>query len=219
MLVQLIGLLFPRNFFVTSITYYIRIWITTAVKVKRFVLRYVVDIGIPEKGEKMMDTISWTADFQRDQKGIWPNYLVSLLIRRVGGSVIWPSAKMLRDSFWTSFVLYLKVLNRHVPILTYVFFTLNWLTLTPKTQFVQFYLKVPSYFLSSDKAAKVCDTGDEAVMKLQNKIKIGISKISTLFFCYNLYSKLEAEILGIIRKIWASFDTKKVLLPVERCGY
>ena len=27
-------------------------------------------------------------------------------------------------------------------------FTLNWLTLTPKTHFVQFYLKVASYFLS-----------------------------------------------------------------------
>ena len=158
----------------------------------------------------MMDTISWTADFQRDQKGIWPNYLVSLLIRRVGGSVIWSSAKMLRDNFWTSFVLYCKSVKSacaHFDI--YVFFTLSWLTLTPKTQFVQFYLKVASYFLSRDKAAKVCDTGDEAVMKLQKKIKIGISKISTFFFCYNLYSKLEAEILGIIRKIWASFWHQK----------
>ena len=33
-------------------------------------------------------------------------------------------------------------------ILTGVFFTLNWSTFTPKTHFVQFYLKVVSYFLS-----------------------------------------------------------------------
>ena len=32
-----------------------------------------------------------------------------------------------------------------------VFFTLNWLTMTPKTHFVQFCLKVASYFLSGAK--------------------------------------------------------------------
>ena len=35
-----------------------------------------------------------------------------------------------------------------VPILICIFFTLNWLTLTPKTHFVEFYLKVASYVLS-----------------------------------------------------------------------
>ena len=38
-------------------------------------------------------------------------------------------------------------LKADAPILTSVFFTINWLTLTPKTQFVQFCLKVASYFL------------------------------------------------------------------------
>ena len=40
-----------------------------------------------------------------------------------------------------------RKLKRVVPILTCIL-TLNWLTLTPKTHFVQFYLKVASYFLS-----------------------------------------------------------------------
>ena len=40
------------------------------------------------------------------------------------------------------------ILKRVVPILTCVFSTLNWLTLAPKTHFIQFYLKVTFYFLS-----------------------------------------------------------------------
>ena len=39
-------------------------------------------------------------------------------------------------------------LKEVVPILTCVVYTLNWLTLTPKTHFAQFYLKITFYFLS-----------------------------------------------------------------------
>ena len=64
-----------------------------------------------------------------------------------------------------------------VPILTCVFFTLNWLTLTPGTHFVQFYLKVASYFLLWGK--NKFDTEDEAFLIRHKKIKIDISEIGT----------------------------------------
>ena len=45
------------------------------------------------------------------------------------------------------FSIFLLNLKGFVAILSCVFSTLNWLTLTPKTHFVQFYLKVTFYFL------------------------------------------------------------------------
>ena len=38
------------------------------------------------------------------------------------------------------------ILKRDVPFLKCIFFTQNWLTLTPKTQFVQVFLKVALIF-------------------------------------------------------------------------
>ena len=67
-----------------------------------------------------------------------------------------------------------------MPILTRVYSPLNELTLTmltPKTHFAQFYFKVTFYFFSP--WAKISDTGDEAVMKIHKKTKIGITEIGT----------------------------------------
>ena len=80
-------------------------------------------------------------------------------------------------------------------------FTLNWSTLTPVTHFVQFQLKVASYF--SPGAKKEHDTGNEAAMKIHKKIKIGIPEIGT-------FSAITAKVyliwswnFGVImRKIW-----------------
>ena len=63
-------------------------------------------------------------------------------------------------------------------------FTLNWLTLIPKTYFVQFYLKVASYFLSWGKNNNVA-----LGMRLlwHKEIKIGIPEIGT-------FSAITAEV-------------------------
>ena len=64
-----------------------------------------------------------------------------------------------------------------VPIFSFVFLTLNWMTLTPKTQFAQFFPKVTFYFLFLWQKL-VCNTGDEAFMKIHTKIKI-LGQLST----------------------------------------
>ena len=86
------------------------------------------------------------------------------------------------------------VLKWDVPILT-MFFTLNWLILTPKTHFVQIYQNVAFNLLSWGKNKNVTlgmRPGDEALIKIHKKIKIGILEIG---YCYN--SEFEAEILGL----------------------
>ena len=70
-----------------------------------------------------------------------------------------------------------------VPILTCVFSTLNWLTLTPKVHFAQFYLKaneVTLYFLSWGKN-KYVTLGMRLLWKYKKKkkIKIGIPETNT----------------------------------------
>ena len=57
-------------------------------------------------------------------------------------------------------------------------FTLNWLTLTPKTHFIQFYLKVASYFLSWGKNENVT-LGMRLLWKYIRKSKLVIPKIGT----------------------------------------
>ena len=72
--------------------------------------------------------------------------------------------------------------------------------MTPKTHSVaQFDLKVASSFLSW---GTTCDIGDEAVMKIHKKVKIGIPETGTF----------SAISYGL------SFDSKKVLFPVEPWG-
>ena len=93
-----------------------------------------------------------------------------------------------------------------MPILTCVFFALNWLTLTPKTHFVQFYLIFSSYFLSWGQKY-VCDTGDEAVMKKHKKIKTGIYWKSIFFFRFQSIINLKLKFWGLIYGVL--FDTKK----------
>ena len=80
------------------------------------------------------------------------------------------------------------------------------------THFVQFYLNVASYFLSWGKIRMW--HGDEAVMKMHKKIKIGIKRY---IFCYNCRS-----IVNLKLKFWSYFEKnmgfylapKKHMLPV-----
>ena len=58
----------------------------------------------------------------------------------------------------------------HVPILTFIF-SLNWLTLTSKIHFVQFHLKVASYFLSWGKN-KYVTLGMRLLLKYIRKSKL-----------------------------------------------
>ena len=66
-----------------------------------------------------------------------------------------------------------------MPILTCIFFTFNWLTLTSEMHFVKFHPEVASCLLSRGK--KVCTPGDEAVMKIHKKLFPGIPFNFTLF--------------------------------------
>ena len=43
----------------------------------------------------------------------------------------------------------------------------------------------------------MCDTGDEAVMKIHRKIKIDVPEISTFSAITVKYCEFEAEILGV----------------------
>ena len=88
---------------------------------------------------------------------------------------------------------YLKAV---VHIMTYVFYTPNWLTLTLKTHFAQFHHKVTCYFLSWGKTSlwhwgwgSYANTEDN-----QNKYTG-----SSYIFCYNFQStvKFETEIFGL----------------------
>ena len=67
---------------------------------------------------------------------------------------------------------------------------------------------------------QICDTGDEAVVKIHKNIKIGIPEIGT-FFCYNLQSivDLKLKFKGYNEKNMGFHLTpKKELLPVSPWG-
>ena len=75
----------------------------------------------------------------------------------------------------------------------HVFFTLNWLTLTPKTHSVQFYLKVAYYLLSWGK--NKVTLGMRLLWKYIRKSKLVYQKRYT--FCYNFLS-----IVNLKLKFW-----------------
>ena len=95
-------------------------------------------------------------------------------------------------------LLFILIKGRDVPILTWVFFTLNWLTLIPKTHFAQFDLRL----------LLICSPKAEIGMwhwgwgcyenTLYKKIKIGLPEIDTFsvitfkiwwIWSWNLYIK------------------------------
>ena len=65
-----------------------------------------------------------------------------------------------------------------MPILACAISALNWLTLTPKIHFANFFPQV-DFLFSLMGQKQTCDTGDEAEMKVHKKIKIGIQEIGT----------------------------------------
>ena len=72
------------------------------------------------------------------------------------------------------------MLKVDMPILTCIFFTFNWLTLTSEMHFLKFHPEVASCLLSRGKR-KVCTPGDEAIMKIHKKLFSGILFNFTLF--------------------------------------
>ena len=67
-----------------------------------------------------------------------------------------------------------------MPILTCIFFTFNWLTLTSEMHFVRFYPEVASCLLSRGKRKYMHPWG-EAIMKIHKKLFSGIPFNFTLF--------------------------------------
>ena len=90
-----------------------------------------------------------------------------------------------------------------VPILTCVFYTLNWLTLTPETHFAQFYLKVSFYFLSWAKN-KYVTLGMRLLWKYIRKSKLVYQLICTVSAITSKVKWIWSWNFGVImRKIWA----------------
>ena len=89
----------------------------------------------------------------------------------------------------------------------HVFFTLNWLTLTRKTHFVQFCLKVAPYLLLGQKIRMWhwgwgCYENTQENQNWYTRIRF--------IFCSPKYSEFEPEILGLYwEKYKLSFDTQK----------
>ena len=113
------------------------------------------------------------------------------------------------------FIMRSPSLKEVVPILTCEFSTLNWLTLNPKTHFAQFYLGYFSFSLLGQKHEY--DTGDEAVMKIHKKIKIGIPVIGTFCAIISKVWWIWSWNFGIMmRKIWAFIGhQKKYYFPLS----
>ena len=53
--------------------------------------------------------------------------------------------------------------------------------MAPETHFAQFYLKITFYSIFSTGAKQLYDTGDEAVIKIHKKIKIGVPEEKYIF--------------------------------------
>ena len=99
-----------------------------------------------------------------------------------------------------------------MPILTCIFFTFNWLTLTSEMHFVKFHPEVASCLLSRD---KVCTPGDEAIIKI-HKLFSGIAFNFTLFVISPKLQRIWSWNFGIaIRKIWAFIWYQKIYLLWE----
>ena len=79
-----------------------------------------------------------------------------------------------------------------VPIVTCAFYTRNWLTLTPKTHFAQFYLKLNFYFLSCGKNMYL-KLGMRLLWKYIRKSKMVCTR-RRYIFCYNSQSKVNLKL-------------------------
>ena len=106
-----------------------------------------------------------------------------------------------------------------MPILTCIFFTFYWLTLTFEIHFVKFHPVVASCF-TLQRQKKVCTPGDEAIMKIHEKLFSGIPFNYTIFIISPKLQRIWSWNFGFaIRKIRAFiWYQKNILLPVEPWG-
>ena len=103
-------------------------------------------------------------------------------------------------------VSFLKV---NVPILTSIFFTFNWLTLTSEMHFVKFHPEVASCLLSRGKR-KYAPLGMRLLWKYIRNYFLVYQLISHFLSYLQNYKECKAEILDLQQeKYGLSFDTKK----------
>ena len=97
-----------------------------------------------------------------------------------------------------------------VPILTCIFFTFNWLTLTSEMHFVKFHPVVASCLLSRGKR-KYAPLGMRLLWKYIRNYFLVYQLISPFLVYLQNYKEFEAEMLDFaIRKIWAFIWYQKI---------
>ena len=99
------------------------------------------------------------------------------------------------------------LLKVDMPILTCIFFTFNWLTLTSEMQVVKFHPGVASCLLSRGKRKY----GNEAIMKIYRNYFLVYQSTSHFLSYLQNYKEFTAEILDLqLEKYGLSFDIKKM---------
>ena len=102
-----------------------------------------------------------------------------------------------------------KTLKVDMPILTCIFFTLNWLTLTSEMHFVKFHPEVASCLLSRGKR-KYAPLGMRLLWKYIRNYFLVYHLTSHFLLYLQNYKEFEAEILDLqSEKYGLSFDIKK----------
>ena len=96
-----------------------------------------------------------------------------------------------------------------MPILTCIFYTFDWLTLTSEMHFVKFHPEVASCLLSRGKR-KYAPLGMRLLWKYIRNYFLVYQLISCFLLYLQNYKEFEAEILGLqSEKYGLSFDIKK----------
>ena len=114
-----------------------------------------------------------------------------------------------KKSWWKTLLMPICYLKVDMPILTYIFFIFNWLTLTSETQFVKFHPEISSCLLSRGKR-KYAPLGMRLLWKyIQNYFLVYQLTSHFLLYLQNC-KEFEAEILDLkLEKYGLSFDIKK----------
>ena len=102
------------------------------------------------------------------------------------------------------------LLKVDMPILTHIFFTFNWLTLTSEMHFVKFHPEVASCLLSRGKR-KYAPLGMRLIWKYIRNYFLVYQLISHFLLYLQNYKEFEAKILDLQpEKYGLSFDIKKM---------
>ena len=134
--------------------------------------------------------------FYHQGRSIFGQYCLSTLIT-------------LHVAIYTRLLNPLLVLKVDMPILTCIFFTFNWLTLTSEMHFVKFHPVVASCLLSRGKR-KYAPLGMRLLWKYIRNYFLVYQLISPFLVYLQNYKEFEAEILDLqSEKYGLSFDIKK----------